>query len=311
MALAEEAEAEGFGELGDVAPTDGVAPERETMMAALRLARMLTSGAVVPSSVQEDWALPAPGFSPEAALRMLVALDDPLPWLRGLAPQGEEYRRLREALASYRAILRRGGWPRVEAGPTLKLGDRDERVATLKARLENEGDLPSDAYAGTAFDAATAQALRRFQARHGLAPDGRLGRETVAALNIGAMQRYRQIAAKMERWRWLPRDLPPHRIMVNAAAAQHTLFEENQPALALRTVVGLPLHPTPSFATRITSLLLNPPWEIPASIAAHEIRPRVRRDPGYLEREGIITVPGTTQLRQLPGPRNPLGRIIF
>jgi murein L,D-transpeptidase YcbB/YkuD len=310
-ALAREAEAEGLAGLDEAASVHGLAPEQQVLAAALRLARMLTSGAVVPSSVQGDWAMPRPGFSPQPALRLLVSLEDPLPWLRALAPAGDDYRRLRQALLDYRAIVERGGWPTMPAGPTVKMGSADERVALLKARLEIEGDLGPGASAGDVFDAGTAQALRRFQARHGLAPDGRLGRDTLAAMNVDATQRYRQIAANMERWRWLPRQWPADRILVNAAAARLTLFEEDRPSLELRTVVGSPRHPTPSFAASIESLLLNPPWDIPASIAAHEIRPLARRDPGYLEREGIIAVGGSTRLRQLPGPRNSLGQIKF
>jgi murein L,D-transpeptidase YcbB/YkuD len=310
-ALDAEAEAQGLAESEQAASAAGLAPEQQTLAAALWLARMLTCGAVAPPSVQPDWAMPRPRFSPQAALRILVSLDDPLPWLRGLAPRGDDYRRLQQALLKYRTIVQRGGWPAIPAGPALKMGSAEERAAMLKARLEIEGDLAPGISGGQVFDAATAQALRHFQARHGLAVDGQLGHDTLVAMNINAEQRYRQIAANMERWRWLPRRLPPDRVMVNAAAAQLALFEEDRLLLELRTVVGLRRHPTPSFTATIGSLLLNPPWDIPASIAAHEIRPLVRRDPGYLEREGIIAVAGSTRLRQLPGPRNPLGEIKF
>lgn len=105
--------------------------------------------------------------------------------------------------------------------------------------------------------------------------------------------------------------LPAGRILVNAAAASLVLFEGGNPELRLRTIVGTPRHPTPVLAARVTSLLIAPPWDVPAAIAANEIRPLARRDPDYLRREGIISLEGGERLRQLPGPKNALGRIKF
>jgi L,D-transpeptidase YcbB len=284
-------------------------PAQRRMLAALRLARALAQGAVRPDTVQPDWTIPVPAFDPEAALHHLGASGDPLPWLRSLAPQQEDYQRLRQALALYRGFARGGGWPMLPNGPLLKPGAADPRVPLLRSRLMLEGDLAANAATGTVFDATTEQALRRFQRRHGLAADGRLGSATLAALNVSAEDRARQIAPNLERWRWLPRALPDDRIVVNAAAAGLSLVKSGEPALRLRVIVGTPQHPTPVLAARIVSLLLNPPWDIPSSIAAKEIRPRARRDPEYLAREGIVAHGGG--LRQLPGPKNALGALKF
>jgi L,D-transpeptidase YcbB len=309
-ALAQEAVAQGLPDAADPRLTEGLPPEEQTLLAALQLARVLAQGAVSPGLLESDWTIPTPRFEAETALRRLGALDDPLPWLRSLAPQIRDYRGLRQALATYYALAMRGGWPMIGPGPTLKLGMSGERVAMLRTHLKTEGDLAAHAAADPVFDAAMAMAVRRFQSRHGLAEDGRVGRDTLAALNVSAWQRYRQIAANLERWRWLARAFPPNRIVINAAAARLVLFQEGRPVLRLRAIVGTPLHPTPALTARIRSLLLNPPWDIPADIAAHEIRPLARRDPGYLVREQIINVAGG-RLRQLPGPLNALGRIKF
>jgi L,D-transpeptidase YcbB len=309
-ALSAEAEIHGLAALAAIRST-GTVPAEEALSASLRLARMLASGAVAPTSVQRDWAIPVPPFAAEAALRILVSLADPLPWLRSLAPQGEDYRRLRRALVKYHAIAAQGGWPLVPAGSGLKPGMSGERVAALQSRLKIEGDLAHDAPLNSVFDAQTEQAVRDFQSRHGLAADGRVGRATLAAMNVDALQRYRQIAANMERWRWLPRRLSDDRIMVDAAAASLVLFEDGNPVLRLRTIVGTPQHPTPVLTAAVTSLLINPPWDVPAAIAAKEIQPLARRDPNYLRREGMISLGGGKRLRQLPGPKNALGRIKF
>jgi L,D-transpeptidase YcbB len=306
--LAAEAESQGLS-LSPPPMAGEQTPAQRRMLAALRLARALAQGAVRPDTVQPDWTIPVPPFDAEAALQRLAASGDPLPWLRSLAPQQEDYQRLRQALARYRSLARAGGWPPLPNGPVVKPGAADPRLPLLRSRLMLEGDLAANAATGTVFDAATEQALRRFQRRHGLAADGRLGGATLAALNVSAEARARQIAANLERWRWLPRAVPDDRIVVNAAAAGLSLVKSGETVLRLRVIVGTPQHPTPVLAARIVSLLLNPPWDIPSSIAAKEIRPRARRDPGYLAREGIV--PHGGGLRQLPGPKNALGGLKF
>lgn len=285
--------------------------EQAAVLAALELARALASGTVVPSSVQTDWAIPVPAFDPEAALATAAALADPLPWLRTFAPSTADYARLRSALARYRAIVESGGWPAVPDGPVLKRGVADRRVPILQQRLKAEGDLASGASEGMTFDIPTDLAVRRFQARHGLGSDGSVGPETLMALNVPARLRYQEIAVNMERWRWLPREHPNNRIMINVAAASLKLFENEMPTLELRTIVGKPRYPTPVVASSIVSLLLNPPWDIPAAIVRREIRPMASRDPEYLDREGIVARDGGRRLRQLPGPKNSLGLLKF
>jgi murein L,D-transpeptidase YcbB/YkuD len=309
--LADEAEAHGLSWSGIAALAEGALTEGQTLAATLRLGHMLATGAVAPNSVQRDWTIPVPTFAPDAALQLLLASDDPLSWLHGLAPHDPAYRGLQVSLSKYRAMAKSGGWPSLSPGPTLALGMAGERVSRLRERLKIEGDFVGDASDTSSFDAATQQAVRSFQVRHGLPADGRVGHETFAALNVGVEQRYRQIAANMERWRWLPRKLPAKRIMINAAAARLELFEADSTVLQLRTIVGKPRTPTPVLSATIDSLLFNPPWDIPIKIAANELKPLARRDPAYFEREGIVAVGNGERLRQLPGPKNALGQIKF
>jgi murein L,D-transpeptidase YcbB/YkuD len=310
--LVDEADAHGVGQFERAPVAESAPTEVRTVAAALRLARMLASGAVTPQAVQRDWTIPAPTFAPESALSSLLSTNDPLSWLRSLAPRDPAYGRLQLALGHYRAIAQNGGWPSLpSAGPTLERGMTGERVLKLRQRLKIEGELASDAPDDGPFDAALHQAVRSFQARHGIFEDGRVGPQTLAALNLDAEQRYRQIAANLERWRWLPRSLPRTRVVINAAAARLALFEAGEPVLDLRTIVGKPRTPTPVLSATITSVLFNPPWDIPAKIARQELRPLARRDRSYFEREGIVEVGDGNRLRQLPGPKNALGRIKF
>ena len=91
--------------------------------------------------------------------------------LRALKPQGKGYVRLREVLHHYREVAAKGGWPSVAAGPNLALGSQGQRVQDLRIRLQASGDLSGGASgknASALFDKPVADAVRRFQKRHGL-----------------------------------------------------------------------------------------------------------------------------------------------
>jgi murein L,D-transpeptidase YcbB/YkuD len=154
------------------------------------------------------------------------------------------------------------------------------------------------------------QAVRHAQTRHGLVVDGIVGPATRAALNVTAADRARQIALNMERWRWLPADLGPSHLHINAAGMWLDVVEDGERIERLRVIVGTRRTPTPGFSSRITHVVLNPFWYVPESIARTEIWPQVARDSGYLARHHMRVLPNG-QIRQDPGPDNPLGPVKF
>ncbi|OYW91119.1 MAG: hypothetical protein B7Z13_13365 [Caulobacterales bacterium 32-67-6] len=159
------------------------------------------------------------------------------------------------------------------------------------------------------FDTALQDVVRRYQRRRGLEPDGVVGPATLAALNVSAEARLAQIDANLERWRWLPRPLPATRIEADVGAARAALFVDDVRVLDMRIIVGAPATKTPIFASQIETVVFNPPWNVPASIANGEILPRAARDPGYLARNNFTYRNG--RLQQQPGPTNSLGQVKF
>src|SRR5262249_32630467 len=152
--------------------------------------------------------------------------------------------------------------------------------------------------------------VRRFQARHGIVPDGAVGAKTLAQLNVPVKARLEQIQVNLERWRALPRDFGRNAINVNAAAAMFELVKDGETVLTMKTVVGDPEHPTPVVQTAVAAVVFNPPWKIPASIWKNEIQPKLRKNKRYLVENEMVFVP-EQGLQQLPGPKNPLGQIKF
>src|SRR5262249_50283374 len=122
-------------------------------------------------------------------------------------------------------------------------------------------------------------------------------------------ERVAQISLNMERWRVYGPNLPATRVEVNSPDATAALYRDNVPVLKMNVVVGAPGHDTPTLSSAITTIVLNPQWNVPPSIVEKEIRPKLRRNPGYLASSHMYW--NGDQLIQQPGPHNALGRIKF
>ena len=302
-------------------PTPGDLAEIDLRLtdAFLSLAADLRNGAVNPELIYSDCEIDIPEVDLSAVLESALAAHRVRPALAELAPTHAGYRGLKAALAQYRALAAHGGWPAVPDGPPLKAGDRNPRVAALRVRLEASSDLPPAAPGAAAptdrdlFDASLQEAVRRFQNRHGLDPDGAAGKGTLAALAVPAERRVRQIEINLDRWRWLPRDLGERYIIVNIAGFELNLMEGGAPALSMRVVAGKPTNRTPMFTSTMTNIVLNPYWNPPPGIMKKEILPHIARDPGYADREGfeVVRSGSRVEVRQRPGPKNALGKVKF
>lgn len=291
--------------------TDLAARDLLLTRAALRYARAMQAGRVDLAASGQDIAIPR--WEPPVATGLAAALkqDRLSEWLRALPPATPEYLRLKQALAFHRNLAARGDWPALaleEGRRSLKPGETSEAMAALRGRLVALGDLRAR-IGGDRLDPQTVEAVIRFQSRHGLERDGVIGPKTLAALNVTPEERVRQIALNMERTRIMAHAMPHTRVEVNAAAATAVLFEDGEPVLRMRTVVGTPKTPTPILSGLIATVVVNPPWVVPRSIYVGEIAPAIARDPDYLEKHDMFWREG--QLVQRPGPRNSLGRLKF
>lgn len=267
--------------------------------AFITLADHLLRGSVHPESLISNWCIPPRRFDLPVVLEAALdarSIERVLPLF---APPHEAYRRLQRALADYRHA---SDWPAVDSGPVLCRGERGPRVAQLRARL---GATPGDL-----FDEELDILVRDFQRHHGIAPDGIVGNDTIADLNVPRQARIRQLVENLERWRWMPHALPSRYLVVNIAAFQLDGYDEGAHTLSMRTAVGKYYTKTPFLRSELTKIVLNPYWNVPPSIATKEMRPKQAEDATYFAREHIEVLAGG-QLRQTPGPWNALGRVKF
>jgi murein L,D-transpeptidase YcbB/YkuD len=288
-------------------------PQEKIAAALVRYARHVHVGRMNPDEFPRDWGVrPAP-YDARAELAAAITSDRLGPWLDSLPPPYSGYRALKRGLAQYREIAAAGGWRAVPEGPDFGLGETGPRVAALRARLAVEDKAVSAAGPAT-FDEGLQQAVVRAQRRYGLKPDGIVNAATLSALNQPVGQRILQIIANMERWRWLPPEMPATRVQVNSGAAIVTLFRDDKPVLSMKAVSGKVGDETPMLFSNIHSVVLNPPWNVPTSIATRELWPKEKKSPGYLRRNGYTVIPtgnGGNRLQQKAGPQSALGRFKF
>jgi murein L,D-transpeptidase YcbB/YkuD len=243
-------------------------------------------------------------------------------------PDHPAYERMRSGLERYRAILERGGYETSDAGPTLELGSSGPRVESLRRRLVASGDLEAQAATGDAFDAALEAGVVRFQRRHRIDDDGRVGAGTLEALNVPIEDRIDQIRVNLERSRWVLDEIVGDLVLVDIAGFELRYYEDSEEVWRTRVQVGRSYRRTPVFRSAIRYLDVNPTWTVPPGILRRDIVPRVRKDQGYLsskqlrlfDSSGAEVDPTSVDWSQErfpyrfvqdPGPGNALGRIKF
>lgn len=302
-----------------------------TAAAGLAEMELLLSSALIRTAVDPKDLL-APGPRPQV-LEAVAASDDS-EQLHQWLPPDPTFWRLRAAVDGYRAIADRGGWPSVNAGPKLEPGMRDGRIVQIRKRLAAAGDLVGDSSESDVYDDALLEVVKRFQARHGLAPDGVIGFGTIDAFNVPAEARLASMIFNLRRLYTQARDWGDNYVMVNLAAAQLKLVQGGAITASYNVIVGRRDRPTPEVHSTINRMEFNPYWNVPAGIYAKDFLPKLRKDPAFINHYQNIRVyrasepanevdPSTIdwfspeakqmrlRLRQDPGPENALGPAKF
>jgi murein L,D-transpeptidase YcbB/YkuD len=251
--------------------------------------------------------------------------------VRAAEPPLRLYGQVKAALAHYRELARQP-YPALLRPPAkVAPGGAYPAAMALFERLVLLGDLPADAPPPPEgiYSEVMEEGVRHFQARHGLIDDGVLGRGTVDALNVPLTKRVRQLELTLERLRWLPDFGPGPLILVDLPAyrlwALNSVSDDAGSAdapLEMRVVVGTAVKTeTPLFVGQMRYLEFNPYWNVPRSILEKEILPKLERNPAWLAKNEMETVPpgasvadlraGRARVRQRPGPKNSLGAIKF
>ena len=312
-------------------------------------------GTVDPRAVKSiDWNVKRNKVKLHKALMTILKERESTYGYYDFEPLHPEYDRLKKALADYRELQRNGGWPTLPATTKLVPGATSPAVALLRERLlgvkaavsgtetpavtvSNQSGQPAagPAPAAQKYDASLVTAVKEFQRLNGLKPDGVVGGETLRQLNVPLTQRIDQVMLNMERWRWIPKKFEPDYLLVNIPEYTLHVMEDGKEAFNMPVIVGKKLHETPIFSDKVEFVVLAPYWNVPFSIIANELRPKlVANAQGTLDRLDMEVVKGwganatpvdpnsidwanvsektwKYTLRRRPGPKNDLGNVKF
>ena len=270
--------------------------ERELLLTdtLVELLFQLRHGKVDPRRLYREWNFTPPPNPYERAGELAAVLQagDLRAAIDAHAPDLPLYRALVQGLAHYQALAMLGDWPKVAGGPTLRPGARSARVPALRERLlvEPESGLDEATRRSSHYDPALVEAVKRFQAGHGLEPDGVIGAQTLLALNTSPARRVEQIRANLERLRWVAADLRGDRLLVDIVGYHADLVLDGQPVWESKVIVGKPARKTPSLRDSVVNLVFNPKWVVPPTILREDVIPRAARNPGYLASQRLRVV---------------------
>ena len=270
-----------------------------------------------------------------AIVKEVLAAEDTTKYLAAQLPTHRFYRQTREGLKRYRELAKTAKPSRIPEGVTIHPGEVDSRLPAIREHLVLTGDLEAGSDS-TAYDDTTVDAIKHYQSRHGLTEDGVIGKDTITELNVPFAYRVRQVEMNLERLRWTAHDLGSKYILVDIPAFTAVTVDNDQVAYEMPVIVGKHYHETPVFSETIKYVVINPYWTLTPSIARNETLPKLRKDPGYLEKKHISLFKGWSdnkeidprtidwnnvtrkemnqyRLRQNPGPWNALGvlKIVF
>ncbi len=307
----------------------------------VRYLRHLHGGRVDPRAAGFRMTAPADDHDFAAILHAAIAGDRFIETVAAFTPPLALYRGLRGMLARYRRLA---ADPSLESLPTfvaiVRPGDLHAGLPVLHRRLVAFGDLPANVPVPAepfVYDGALVDGVKRFQTRHGLEPDGVLGKSTQAALRVPLAMRVRQIELALERLRWVPHLGDKRFVAVNIPMfrlwAWDGISQDGDPSFDMGVIVGRALNTqTPVFVEEMRSVVFRPYWNIPSSIARGETLPAAERDPDYLRRQNMEIVSGMgddarpvpataenlarvrqgqLRVRQRPGTNNALGLVKF
>lgn len=284
----------------------------------------LAFGRVDPRTLDEDWTAPIIDQDIEAWLDRAAGSTRVHEALEALAPSHPDYQALRRELV-YRSAVAEAP-VQIAPGPAVGHGDTGARVDALRARLHQLGLLESPGRRGAVFDARLESALMRFQGRHRLAADGRLGDATRAELNASADWRAAQLKANLERWRWLTDDLGARHVRVNIADYRLESWQDGELVRAHEVMIGQQYSRTPVFSETMSYIEINPVWYAGGGLGASYMR-QLRYQPATALANGYRLVDLDTgrtvdpyqadwanrryRAIQLPGPNNAMGEVKF
>ena len=294
----------------------------------------LIMGKVNPHNLDVNWNFNNRAIPQDPTKLFLKAIDDQTvqQTVYDLRPDYQTYHQFIGAMVKYTELQHAGSWNPVGLNKIIKPGEFSKGLDNIRKRLFITGDLEmEEGFMDSLYDDDLVNGIKRFQSRHGLNPDGIIGKNTIAALNIPVEDKIEQLKINLERARWVLDDIGNNVVLVNIANFKLFYLKDSIREHQTKVMVGTYYNQTPVFRSKMKYLVLNPTWTVPYSIATKELLPKIKTDPNYLVDRNISllnksgkAIPQNSvdwstvtpqsfayTLRQEPGPGNALGQVKF
>jgi murein L,D-transpeptidase YcbB/YkuD len=289
--------------------------------------RHLSRGRINPLSVYRNWDLKRRSLPINDLLSGGIAGDSIAEVIDIARPSSIVYKRLVAALGIIDSFPDDGNPKPMDTLHKIVRGDTAEIVPDIRKRLIFWRDMPPTESASKIYDHETARGIRAFQTRHGLYPDGVIGVSTIKALNYTKAERRGQILANLERWRWFPKDMGDHYVLINIPEYQLSVVKNGDTVQQRKIVVGKKSRRSPVLSSTFSNIVLNPTWTVPPTIIREDLTPDATKDRSYFarknitiyERSGKVVPPAnwnparakSYRYIQKPGDDNSLGNVKF
>ncbi len=312
--------------------------------AVLRYGLEVSAGYRNPRAADIDWYVRPKRINILRRLETVLISNNAGITMRHFAPPHRAYAKLKEKLAYYRLLAKKGAWQKVSYMPQVQVGMRHPQIVNVRKRLQQEAYLSSPLASPKSeasaeldtqlFDDALDVAVRKFQAHYGHKVDGVIGYFTRKSLNIGVNAQIARIKQNMERWRWMPQNLGRRYIMVNMAGYRLNLVNAGKSVMEMPVIIGKTFRATPAFSDTLEYIELNPTWKVPPRIAKEKFLPKLRENADFLQANNLKVYDSWKKsakevdpdsidwnevsdtrfpykLEQTPGAHNSMGRIKF
>jgi murein L,D-transpeptidase YcbB/YkuD len=297
--------------------------------AFLTYARHLYYGKLNPEELHEFWGISRKEKDFGKLLKEGVEQNEVTSILEDLKPSHPVYQGLKKSLADYKEQkTQETAINKISRGEIIEPGQTDPRIPAIAQRLQELGVFKADTSGvGQTYSEALVDAVRKFQQKKSIQTDGIIGDATIDELNKGPKEVYNQILANLERWRWYPRDLGEHYILINIPNFKLAVIKDGDTVRKHNVIAGAKERPTPIFSDTIDHLVINPTWTVPPTIKSQDVLPKMAANRSYLSnnnmtittRSGERVDPSSVDwssdealnynITQRAGPANPLGRV--
>ncbi|MBK5209041.1 MAG: L,D-transpeptidase family protein [Flavobacteriaceae bacterium] len=292
----------------------------------IRYVQKVSKGSLNPNKLYKNWELKENDINFKKLLLNFQKKDSFDYAVNEASPNHVVYKRLKTALKILNA-LPEDHFKKIEVKAKIVLNDSNPALIDIKKKLIYWKDLKPLDTVTPIYDEATELAVKTFQMRHGLAPDGVIGIGTIGALNFTKEQRKKQIITNMERWRWYPRVFEKEYFIINIPDYTLCVVKNSDTIRTHKVIIGKATRETPVLSSKLTHLIFNPTWTVPPTILRKDVIPAAARNPGYFSSKNItiydsnnkvVSVDNWNNNRaknyryvQSPGSTNALGLVKF